>query len=260
MTLAAFLLLSSSALLNTPARPVYVNVSIGAYGPYRFLLDTGAQTNLIDARLAEELRLEPQFRVEIVTQNSSRLWPGLRISSLRAGSTALPEVELVFHDLAEARRTDPSIRGLLGLSALAGLNFAISPSSHRLELSPDPPPGEVIPFYQAEGRIAVKARMGRETLTLIVDSGASHLVLFRLPEAMAETPPIESVFTTLDGARSAVPTCWTAEMSFSAGLRIGTLPAAIVNRKDTSVDGLLPAAIFRKIYVDQRRGELVLIR
>lgn len=42
-----------------------------------------------------------------------------------------------------------------------------------------------------------------------------------------------------------MPTCWTAEMSFSAGLRIGALPAATVIRKDTIVDGLLPAAVFR---------------
>lgn len=87
--------------------------------------------------------------------------------------------------------------------------------------------------------------MGGETLTLILNSGASHVALFHLPEAMARTPPIVSVFTTLEGARSAVPTCWTAEMSFSAGLRIGALPAATVIRKDTIVDGLLPAAVFR---------------
>src|SRR5262249_31591414 len=83
MTIPTFLLLSS-ALLNTEARPVYVNISIGAHGPYRFLFDTEAQTNLIDMALAKELRFEPQFRTEIITQNTSRLSPGLRSSRLRA--------------------------------------------------------------------------------------------------------------------------------------------------------------------------------
>jgi hypothetical protein len=77
MIIPAFLLLSS-ALLNTEVRPAYVNISIGAHGPYSFLSDTDAQTNVIDAALAKELRLEPLFRVEIITQNTSRLSSGLR--------------------------------------------------------------------------------------------------------------------------------------------------------------------------------------
>jgi hypothetical protein len=37
------------------------------------------------------------------------------------------------------------------------------------------------------------------------------------------------------------------------------LPAAVVQRKQTQADGLLPASVFRSIYVDQTRGELVLV-
>ena len=63
----AGLLLLSSALLNTKPSPVFADVSIGKQGPYRFLVDTGAQTSLIDPKLAAELRLKPEFRVEVVT-------------------------------------------------------------------------------------------------------------------------------------------------------------------------------------------------
>jgi hypothetical protein len=101
--------------------------------------------------------------------------------------------------------------------------------------------------------------MGRETLILILGSGANHVVLFRTPQAMAKTPPVRSTLSTLDGARQAVPTCWTADMFFTSGLRLGTLPAAIVTPRDTHVDGLLPASVFKAIYVDQSRGEVVLV-
>jgi hypothetical protein len=102
--------------------------------------------------------------------------------------------------------------------------------------------------------------MGCETLTLILDSGSNHVVLFRLPAAMANTPPVPTTISTIEGARSVVPTCWTADIFLTDHLRVGTLPAAIVAANGTQVEGLLPASAFKKIYVDQLRHELVLVR
>jgi hypothetical protein len=146
------------------------------------------------------------------------------------------------------------------MNALTGFDFTLSPPAGRLDLTAERPAGEVIPFYRIEGRIAIKAQMGREILTLILDSGSTHVILFRTPAAMAKTPPVSTMFSTLDGARAVVPTCWTADMFFTDRLRVGMLPAAIVQRKDSQVEGLLPASVFKKIYVDQVRGELVLVR
>lgn len=255
----AWLLFLSSALLNTKPSPVFADVYIGTHGPYRFLVDTGAQTSLIDPKLAAELGLKPEFRVEVVTQHSNHLLPGMKVSTLHVGQRTLPEIELVFHDVAEVRRLDPHVRGLLGVNALTGFDFTLSPATGRLDLTAERPAGEVVPFYRIEGRIALKAQMGRETLTLILDSGSSHVILFRTPAAMAKTRPVFTTFGTLDGARSVMPTCWTADMVFTDRLRVGMLPAAIVQRKDTQAEGLLPASVFKKIYVDQARGELVLV-
>ena len=260
MTVIAGLLLFSSSLLNTKPTPIFADVYIDTHGPYRFLVDTGAQTSLIDPKLAAELGLKPEFRGEVITQNSTRLLPGMKVSALHIGPRTLADVELVFHDVTEARRLDSSVRGLLGINALTGFNFTLSSAASRLDLTSGRPAGELVSFNLVEGRIALKTRMGGETLTLILDSGSSHIVLFRTPDAMAKTPPVSTTFGTLDGARSVVPTCWTAEMFFTDRLRVGMLPAAIVTRKDTRVDGLLPASVFKKIYVDQDRSELVLVR
>ncbi len=256
----AGLILLSSALINVKPSPVLAEVSIGSAGPYRFLVDTGAQTSFIDSKLAGKLHLKPEFRVEIVTQNSARPVPALKLSTLHIGGQALPEMELVFHDLSEARRLDSSIQGVLGLNALAGFDFTLSPRAGRLDLTAARPRGEVVPFYRLEDRIALKARMGRETLTLILDSGASHVALFRTPEAMQKSPPLPAELGTLEGARNVVPTCWTADMFFTDSLRVGVLPAAMVRRPDSQVDGLLPASVFKTIFVDQGRGEVVLVR
>ena len=60
--------------------------------------------------------------------------------------------------------------------------------------------------------------------------------------------------------RPTVPTTWTADLIFGDRLRVTMQPAAIVQRANTVVEGLLPAAIFQKIYVDQVRQEVVLVR
>src|SRR6185312_1661365 len=130
--LIAGILLFSSSMLNVKPSPVFADVSIGNKGPYRFLVDTGSQTSFIDQKLAAQLKLKPDFRVDIITQNSAARLPALKLDTLSTGHTRLREVELVFSDLAGSRRLDPSIQGVLGLNALNGLDFALTPHAGKL--------------------------------------------------------------------------------------------------------------------------------
>ena len=247
-----------------PTKPpalVTAAVHVDGRGPFRFLVDTGAQSTMIQASLASELKLQPEFRVELVTVNGTRLTPGAKLRTLRLGATVLPELEVLFHDLTEARRLDPAIRGVLGANALAHFDYSLTPRTGRLDTGTTRPlAGEVIPFSVVDGRITVQARMGREDLALALDSGASHMVLFRTPEAMAKTHAITTTVSTMDGARNVVPTVWTADMTFAGRLRIGMQPAAIVGQDEAKVEGLLPASLFKKIFVDHARRELVVER
>ncbi len=254
------LLLFSSSLLNTKPSPVYADVFAGSEGPFRFLVDTGSQTTLMDPQLAERLGLQPEFRVEIVTQNTSRLLPGLRVKTLMAGGKRLGDVEVVLQDLAQVRAVAPGIHGVLGMNALEGSDFSLMPAAGKLELEAPPTAGVAVPYYRVEDRIAVKARMGAEELTLILDSGATHVVLFRKPAAMAKVRPVETTYGTVEGARSAVPACWTADMKLAPGVTLGMLPAAIVTRPGTVVDGLLPVSAFSRVSVDRKHGTVILVR
>ncbi len=49
-------------------------------------------------------------------------------------------------------------------------------------------------------------------------------------------------------------------MVFTDRLRVGTVPAAIALGAGTGVDGLLPASVFKQVFVDRARQELVVIR
>lgn len=259
MALTTLILLSSALLHPRPAQ-VYANVMVGTHGPYRFLVDTGSETSLIDAHLAAQLHLKPEFQVDVVTQNSTRSLPAMKLRDVRVDRRELPQFEVVLQDMGDAQHFDRPIRGVLGLNALCDVDFTISPAAGRLELTSERPAGEVVPYYRAEGRIAMKARMGKETLSLILDSGANQVALFRLPEAMAKTEAVPTNFATVEGRNRIVPTCWTADMMLSETLKVGTLPAALVRRPGTTVDGLFPARVFKRIHVDQTRQELILVR
>jgi aspartyl protease len=253
-------LLFSTSLLNAKPTPVFADVYIGSAGPYKFLVDTGSQTSLIDPRLAAKLRLRAEYRVALHTVQSTELVPGARLDSLRLGDRPLPQTEILFHDVAEARSLDPAVSGILGLNALASFDFTLTPPDGRIEETSERPVGEVVPFISIEGRMAIKARMGNETLTLVLDSGSNHMVLFRLPAAMAKVRPVATTITSIEGARTTVPTCWSADMDLAEHLHVGTLPAAIVQANSTQADGLLPISIFKKVHVDQARHELILVR
>lgn len=78
--------------------------------------------------------------------------------------------------------------------------------------------------------MALKAQTGGEAMSLILDSGSTDVISFRTPAAMARTYPVSTTFGMVGGARSTVPTCWTADMYFDR-VRVGMLPAAIVQGK-----------------------------
>lgn len=257
--MVALVVLLSTSLLNAKPAPILADVRIGQSGPYRFLVDTGAQTSLIDPKLAAFLGLNAEFRVDVITQAGAQRAPGMKARNLSIGTRALPETELVFYDVAEARHLDRAVRGVLGVNALAGFDFTLSPATRHMELTAVLPDGDVIPFYPIEGRIGLKARMGSEVLTLVLDSGSTHIVLFRTPAAMAKTKSLASTFGNIDGARQTFPTTWTADMFFDR-LRVPMLPAAIAERKAAQEDGLLPASVFDKVHVDWARSEVVLVQ
>ena len=132
MFLAA-LLFFSTALLNVKPSPVFADVYIGAAGPYRFLVDTGSQTSVIDTALANQLHLKPEFRVELITQQSTQLVPGTTLSNIKVRDRVLPGTEIVFRDVSELKSLDPSVRGVLGANALNSFDFTLSPPTGGLE-------------------------------------------------------------------------------------------------------------------------------
>src|SRR5579872_6673730 len=80
-------------------RPVVDDVFLNGQGPFRFLVDTGAQTNQIEAPIARKLGLAPTFRVEMVTAAGTVPVAGGRVPEVSLGSATATNQEFLFTTL-----------------------------------------------------------------------------------------------------------------------------------------------------------------
>ena len=62
-------------LLQVEHAVVLEHVYLNGQGPFRMLLDTGAQSSSITPQVARRIGAEPRFRVEHVTIAGSRIYP-----------------------------------------------------------------------------------------------------------------------------------------------------------------------------------------
>lgn len=93
---------------------VMLPVTIDGSGPYKFAMDTGASTSLIDAPIARRLRLDvvgpPQQLSGVASQVEAT---PIRVDHWSIGKLGLPAATVLTSDL-NAGQADSSLRGLVG--------------------------------------------------------------------------------------------------------------------------------------------------
>ncbi|MGC4052713.1 MAG: retropepsin-like aspartic protease [Paludibaculum sp.] len=220
-----------------------VEVRINGEGPFRFAVDTGAGSTLITTRLAAALRLKPDYRVELVTTSGSRLVPATARTLVSVPGAQAPNVEVLWCDWALPEGVD----GILGQSFLAGQSYRIDTRAGLVTFGESSTPRlNSLPVEWIDGRMAVRAKApGGRTLRLIVDSGASDIVLWpKRPIPMTEVGlALASSHTGNSPAR----------LARIAWLQIGFVrlnqPTAGVLPGSRPEDGLLATRHFSQVYV-----------
>lgn len=205
---------------------------VGGRGPFRMLVDTGAQSTTILPEVALALRLKPEYKVQIDNPRWQEWAAGHPAVPVGVGGQAPVAAEVLWHDAAYLRGYDARLRGVLGMNALRQRNFLLDLRTGTVDFDVVPAErGVVIPFTWLEGRMVVEARVDGRRVRLVLDSAASHLVLFRAGERVE--------------ALEVGPAHWT-------GVTAVFLPGTV--REE---DGLLPAELFDWIYVDVTKQRLV---
>jgi len=212
---------------------------LNGYGPYRFLLDSGAQTNTMESGVARDIGLQSTFRVELATIAGVVLVPGGHVDEVQLGDIRVSGPEFIVHSLDAIHALDPTIRGVLGQEFLSRFDYLIDVQDHSLHLGAAAPrSGSRVDLELDGGRILLPTNFGR----LVLDSGTDTLVLF---DRAADTNLEMRTFSGSTPASSREP-----ETVMIAGYGLRTVPSVSVARpRAAHEDGLLPIIAFKSIYV-----------
>jgi predicted aspartyl protease len=236
--------------------PVVEEVYIDNAGPYRFLIDTGAQSSAIRSDLAEKLKLRPAYRIEVATNAGSQAMVATMANRVSLGSKSSTGVELAVHDLAGIRCLDRGIQGVLGQNFLSHFNYLLDYRNRSLTFDTALPGGDRIEFEGIDQRPAIKAVREGKSLRLVLDSGASDLILFSEQadgrDAMAEARLIAA--TSQRYIRMSRAPELSVGSEVMRNVVVGFAPRDPVRLED----GLLPTSFFKAIYFNNEQHFVIL--
>jgi predicted aspartyl protease len=253
---------------------IIVPVSINGSGPYDFLLDTGCAKTMVNQKLADELGL-PRVGGEktVVGVLSSDRMSIVHVNSLSvAGATVSGGVLFITDHPATVTG---KVRGVLGEDFLRNFDLLIDYRHQTIRLeSPhgsmaETATGEHLPIQLAGtshgqptyNRVIVSGHiqeLGGKSMSLLLDSGANGLILFRgnLPGASHEELVRAGNFSKW------VSSSATARTVQSLDLGRYSVPdltvVALSRRTEMDTDGLLPTSLFHSIFISHSGGFVIL--
>ncbi len=230
-------------------RPVVSQVFLNGQGPYRFLLDTGAQTNQLDAAIARKLALVPTFKIEMATAAGTTRVGGACHAEVTLGSASAANQEFLFTTLDGVHALSSDLQGVLGQEFLRHFDYLLDLRSKTLAFDTDEPNGERVTMELIAGRPTLQTSLGR----LVLDSGAETVLLFH-----------GELGSSVSGIRTASGFAFV-QTGGSVRIRIGErefkfAQSASVRQPEVREDGLLPISVFKAVYVSNSGNHLVLLQ
>jgi hypothetical protein len=197
-------------LVGTPTLPL-VEVSVNGKGPYRLLIDLGANVTLLRRDV-----VTASGSVVLVDRATSDI---VRVDSITLGKATLEDLTVGAYD-------ELDVDGVLGYNVLQYSSFTLDFPGQRLVLHHQalPPPDDVKVFsYELRGRMPfVKVSAGGIPLVVNLDTGASEWMT--IPPALqarlrwkAEPAPGRSVSNNQTGSTQVL------EGRLAGSLRLGPL-------------------------------------
>jgi len=222
-------------------RPIVDGVYVNGHGPYRFLIDTGANVNLIETGLARKIGMHSTFQVDVASSAGKTLTPGSDGNEIALDPVKADAQKFLFSPLEAVHNLAPDVRGVLGQWFLSRFDYSLDLRGKCLEFGNQDRSGTRVQFKMLNGRTVIPTSVGG----LVLDSGSARLVLFGVePDGD-------------DGNRGFVRTLagsqWIGTVSrklIVEGRNVWRGEAVtMMSRTEPGVAGLLPLGLFRAIYV-----------
>lgn len=246
---------------------IVVQTMVNGEGPFNFLLDTGTTRIVIDPGLARQLQAPVIGEVSLTGVLRVRQDQMVQLNDVRLGAESQSGMWAVVDTLERQKMLAPGIRGILGEDFLSKFDLLIDYKQRRLHFGATPPAGERCRFEsigQHQGspttnRLLITSELVQVSgakVQLQLDTGAKVPELF---PASRESLPSErkSGFIATSSGTDGVT------VYSNITLRIGSTTVSGLNvvqsRQAMAFDaaGLLPAAIFRTIYISHSGGFVI---
>jgi hypothetical protein len=250
LIIAAIPLFGEVKMQVREGRPIVDGVFVNGHGPYRFLLDTGANVNLIETGIARKIGMNAAFQMKLASIGKTTLAQGSDDNEIVLDSVRAEKQEFFFSELEAIHHLSPDIQGVLGQWFLSRFDYLLDLRGKHLEFGKQDRGGTRVPFRFVNARPLISTSLGE----LALDSGAGQFVLFGAPPAGMSA---DNQLLSMAGSQQ-------VGMVPSQRLAIGDLKiwtgatVAIPGRPEPEVDGLLPARLFQSIFVSNSERYLVL--
>ena len=246
---------------------VIVPVTVDGHGPYDFMLDTGSTITSVDRELGQELALASQGGGTVMTLTEHT--PASLAVARRVvfGPVTEQNVEVMIRDLNGLRQMVPTARGVLGQNALNHADFLLDYKHKFVEFDVD---GELVRLLKGHhvplrknvvgdnphyANLTVNARItdnGARAMDLMLDSGAASMVLF----GGIERDGMDNAegFVADTGGRQLLANVRNIQLVIDGESRELATNVLAFKEVGKDIGGLLPTAIFDRIYISNSGG------
>ena len=153
---------------------VYVN----GHGPYRFILDTGANSSALAPRVAEQLALPPAASVQVHGVTGTAVLPAVLVESMSAGDVVLPPTVLPVLQGDIFAGAD----GILGVAGMQQMRIDVDFLHDRVTIGRSSGRRATSGYVTAKatlwqgGLLIVAGRVGSIPTRVIIDTGAERTI------------------------------------------------------------------------------------
>ena len=155
-----------------------VEVNVNGHGPYRFIVDSGADTSAVGLNIARQLELPLGTPAILNGMTARNLVDRVKVDSLTLGPTTVRDLQL-----PALREIDMGGQGMIGIDALAYQRLMMDFDTRLIKVEDGrtryrPVPGEIVITARRErGQLILAAvRASDQKLDAIIDTGTEITV------------------------------------------------------------------------------------
>jgi Aspartyl protease len=156
---------------------VVVQGSIGPLEKRNLVIDTGAYPSIIDRDVAKKLHLSGHNQA-LDAVDHSLIRTAVVVPALEVGPIHVTGLRSLVDDLsAVSQKFGVRIDALIGLDVLNHSSFRVDYATRKMFFGPVDPLPSSAPFQLEDSMICVDLKMGRQSVRLLLDTGAERLLL-----------------------------------------------------------------------------------